>query len=92
MALSSQVWSHSPTVTLDGSTNVWVFVWCRSSVSRFWASRFVPRNVIHFCFRVRRPGPVQKLLRVGRHLLRAVHYRLLRTRAFGEWDTVTCAR
>ncbi len=36
-------------------------------------------------------GVVQNLFRVGRHLLRAVHHRLLRTRAFAEWDTVTCA-
>ena len=28
-------------------------------------------------------GPIQNLFRVGRHLLRAVHHRLLRTRAFG---------
>ena len=31
-------------------------------------------------------GVVQNLFRVGRHLLRAVHHRLLRTRAFAEWD------
>ena len=37
------------------------------------------------------PGVVQNLFRVGRHLLRAVHHRVLRTRAFAEWDTVTCA-
>ncbi len=37
-------------------------------------------------------GVVQNLFRVGRHLLRAVHYRLLRTRSFGIWDVVTCAR
>ena len=36
-------------------------------------------------------GPVQNLFRVGRHLLRAAHHRLLRTRAFVEWDAVTCA-
>ena len=35
-------------------------------------------------------GPVQNLFRVGRHLLRAAHYRLLRTLAFVEWDAVTC--
>jgi len=34
-------------------------------------------------------GVVQNLFRVGRHLLRAVHYRLLRTRSFGIWDEVT---
>ena len=37
-------------------------------------------------------GVVQNLFRVGRHLLRAVHYRLLRTRSLGIWDEVTCAR
>ena len=36
-------------------------------------------------------GVVQNLFRVGRHLLRAVHHRLLRARAFVEWDAVTCA-
>jgi putative transposase len=36
-------------------------------------------------------GVVQNLFRVGRHLLRAAHHRLLRTRAFVEWETVTCA-
>ena len=36
-------------------------------------------------------GPVQNLFRVGRHLLRAVHHRLLRTRSFRIWDKVTCA-
>ena len=35
-------------------------------------------------------GPIQNLCRVGRHLLRAVHHRLLRTRAFGVWREVTC--
>ena len=36
-------------------------------------------------------GPVLNLFRVGRHLLRAVHHRLLRTRSFQVWDEVTCA-
>ena len=36
-------------------------------------------------------GVVQNLFRVGRHLLRAVHHRWLRTRAFVEWEAVTCA-
>jgi putative transposase len=35
-------------------------------------------------------GPVQNLFRVGRHLLRALHYRVLRTQAFGVWCEVTC--
>ena len=36
-------------------------------------------------------GIVQNLFRVGRHLLQSVHHPLLRTRAFVEWDAVTCA-
>ena len=36
-------------------------------------------------------GIVQNLFRVGRHLLRSAHHRLLRSRAFVEWDAVTCA-
>ncbi len=35
-------------------------------------------------------GVVLNLFRLGRHLLRAVHHRLLRTRAFGVWREVTC--
>jgi len=34
---------------------------------------------------------VHNAFRVGRHLLRAVNYRLLRTRAFEMWHQVTCA-
>ncbi len=36
-------------------------------------------------------GLVQNLFRVGRHLLRSAHHRLLRTRSFRVWDEVTCA-
>ena len=36
-------------------------------------------------------GVVQNLFRVGRHLLRAAHHRLLRARSFRLWDEVTCA-
>ena len=36
-------------------------------------------------------GLVQNLFRVGRHLLRSAHHRLLRRRAFHVWDAVTCA-
>jgi putative transposase len=36
-------------------------------------------------------GVVQNLFRLGRHLLRAAHHRVLRTRAFAEWNAVTCA-
>ncbi len=35
-------------------------------------------------------GVVLNLFRVGRHLLRAVHHRLLRTRASGVWRAATC--
>jgi putative transposase len=36
-------------------------------------------------------GLVQNLFRVGRHLLRAAHHRVLRTRSFRVRDEVTCA-
>ena len=36
-------------------------------------------------------GQVQNLFRVGRSLLKASHYRLLRNRAFAGWREVTCA-
>ena len=36
-------------------------------------------------------GVVQNLIRVGRHLLRSRHHRVLRKRAFVEWDAATCA-
>ena len=36
-------------------------------------------------------GVVQNLFRVGRHLLRSAHHRLLRRQAFLVWDAVTCA-
>ena len=36
-------------------------------------------------------GFTQNLFRVGRHLLRATNYRILRARAFVVWNTVTCA-
>ena len=35
-------------------------------------------------------GLVQKLFRTGRHLMRAVHHRLLRERGFGVWREATC--
>jgi putative transposase len=37
-------------------------------------------------------GLVRNLFRVGRHLLRAAHHRMLRTRSFLVWHDVTCAR
>jgi putative transposase len=36
-------------------------------------------------------GAIQNLFQLGRHLLRAVHHRLFRQRAFGVWAEVTCA-
>ena len=36
-------------------------------------------------------GQVHNLFRVGRHLLRAANYRLLRGRALAMWQEVTCA-
>ena len=34
---------------------------------------------------------VHNLFRVGRHLLKAHHYRMFRTRSFDTWQQVTCA-
>jgi putative transposase len=51
---------------------------------RFRFARHVQRFVsVH--------GFVLNLFRVGRHLLRAAHHRLLRARSFRLWDEVTCA-
>ena len=36
-------------------------------------------------------GVVGNLFRLGRHLIRATHYRKFRSRAFCEWQQVTCA-
>jgi putative transposase len=36
-------------------------------------------------------GLTQNLFRLGRHLLQAVNYRILRTRAFQVWQDVVCA-
>ena len=36
-------------------------------------------------------GLTQNLFRLGRHLMRAVHYRLLRTQAFQLWQEAVCA-
>ena len=36
-------------------------------------------------------GVVQNLFRLGRHLLKAIHHRLLRSRSFAIWQTVTAA-
>ena len=36
-------------------------------------------------------GVVHNIFRVGRHLLRSAHHRLLRSQAFVEWEVVTCA-
>lgn len=35
-------------------------------------------------------GLVRNLFRVGRHLIRAAHHRILRTQAFLTWNDVTC--
>lgn len=36
-------------------------------------------------------GPTHNLFRLGRHLIQAVNYRLLRTQAFQVWQEVVCA-
>ena len=37
-------------------------------------------------------GAINNLFRVGRYLLKAAHYRILRERAFSTWSMVTCAQ
>ena len=37
-------------------------------------------------------GPISNLFRIGRHLMRAVHYRLFRDRAFATWREMTAAQ
>ncbi len=37
-------------------------------------------------------GPINNLFRVGRHLMKAAHYRWFRDRGFAEWREVTCAQ
>ena len=49
------------------------------------------KSAVHLQRFVSVHGVVQNLFRVGRHLLRATHHRLLRTRAFVEWEVVSCA-
>ena len=36
-------------------------------------------------------GVIQNLFRVGRHLLRSVHHRMIRARSFTVWAEVTAA-
>jgi len=36
-------------------------------------------------------GVVNNLFRLGRHLMKAKHYRILRNRSFTEWTRVSCA-
>jgi putative transposase len=36
-------------------------------------------------------GLTQNLFRLGRHLMQAVNYRILRSRAFSVWQDVVCA-
>ena len=37
-------------------------------------------------------GPINNVFRVGRNLMKAKHYRIMRERAFCLWDEVTCAQ
>jgi len=37
-------------------------------------------------------GVVGNLFRLGQHLTREIHYREFRSRAFYEWQEVTCAQ
>jgi len=36
------------------------------------------------------PGQINNLFRVGRHLIRAAHHRILRNQAFELWREITC--
>ena len=36
-------------------------------------------------------GAIGNLFRLGRHVIRATHYREFRSRAFSQWQQVTCA-
>ncbi len=37
-------------------------------------------------------GVVNNLFRLGRHMMKARNYRILRDRSFVEWDRVSCAQ
>ena len=37
-------------------------------------------------------GPINNVFRVGRHLMKAKHYRIMRERGFALWQEVTCAQ
>jgi putative transposase len=51
----------------------------RKFISQGQAQRFL------FCH-----GVVNNLIRLGRHLMKANNYRLIRDRALVEWDRVSC--
>jgi hypothetical protein len=67
---------------------------------RQWCGKFRPAYVraAHAPFEVARSSAAvtlrtrggRNLLRIGRHLMRAKHYRLLRSRAFERWQEVAC--
>ena len=67
---------------------------------RQWCSKFGPEYAAKLFLRKllkgqrsepRRLVMVGNRFRVGRHLLRAANHRMLRSRAFVEWNAVTCA-
>jgi putative transposase len=35
---------------------------------------------------------IGNLFRIGRHLMKAHHYRVFRSRSYSEWQQVTCAQ
>ncbi len=37
-------------------------------------------------------GVINNLFRLGRHLMRAMNYRVFRDRAFVEWDRASCVQ
>jgi len=72
--------ARGSTVSLAG----WSRTSCAATRRRFEAAAHLQQFVSV-------PGLVQNLFRVGRHLLQAVHHRLLRRRAFQVRNAVSCA-
>ena len=55
----------------------------------------MPGNPVHECEQMVEQADydlVGNLFRLGRHLTRAIHYREFCSRAFCEWQEVTCAQ
>ena len=75
---------HSPLTSLAWSHHATTPVSGNGQMRRFTSAAYVQRFAsVH--------GVMQYLFRVGRHLLRSRHHRVLRRQAFVEWDAATCA-